>query len=148
MSTLNVGTLTNVSTIKDTGGTTRLTVSATEPVLTVGSAGANTIKARNTAKWWVAATGVANIQSSYGVASLTDAGSTTVVISLSTPTSVGSHYACGCSYDHASGLLWASTMNYSGTPSTGSINFRFSYADPGNSYTPRAWGAIGFGDQT
>ena len=146
MSTLNVSSLTNVSTIKDTGGTTRLSVSNSEPVLTVGT-GANTIKAKNTAKWWVAASNMATIQSSYGVASLTDQGNSAVAITLSIPTSTGTHYACGCSYDHASGLLWNSVMNYGSNPSTSAFSFRFSYADPGNGYTPRRWGAIGFGDQ-
>jgi hypothetical protein len=146
VSTLRAVTLDTVSTIKNSASTTVLTTNTSEPLLTVGT-GANTIKARNTAKWWVAATGVATIQSSYGVASLTDNGNSIVTINLTTATSVGSHYACGGSYDHASGILWASTMNYAGTPNTTSHNFRFSYADAGNSFTPRAWGAIGFGDQ-
>jgi hypothetical protein len=145
MSTLNVTNLNNVSTIKDTGGTTRLTVSTTEPVLTVGT-GANTIKARNTAKWWVTAANITTIQASYGVASLTDVGGFTVRITASTPTT-NVRYCIGCSVDHASGLSWASQMNYPSPGNTTSQDFRFHYSDAGNGWVPRGWSALAFGDQ-
>ena len=146
MSTLNVSNLNNVSTIKDTGGTTRLAVSTADPVLTVGPAGANLIKARNTAKWWVTAANMATIQASYGVASLTDGGSNFVTITFSTATT-NVRYAVACSVDHASGLSWASQMNYSAPGNTTSQVFRFSYSDSGTGFTPRGWSAIGYGDQ-
>jgi hypothetical protein len=145
VSQINTTSITNISTIKDTTGTTRLTVGTSDPVLTVGT-GANLIKARNTAKWWIACNGFTSILSSYGVASLTDSGSSIVTINFSTATT-GGNYAVGSSYSHAGGLSWNAVMNYAGSPGTTSMNFRFSYADSGPGYNPFAWSAIGFGDQ-
>jgi hypothetical protein len=144
--TLNSSNLNNVSTIRNTAGTTILSVGTAEPVLTVGATGGNLIKARNTAKWWVTAANMATIQASYGVASLTDGGSNFVTITFTTATT-NVRYAVACSVDHASGLSWASQMNYSAPGNTTSQVFRFSYNDSGSGFTPRGWSAIGFGDQ-
>ena len=147
VSNLNASNLNNVSTIRDTGGTTRLTINTSDPVLTVGT-GANIIKARNTAKWWIACSGFSAIQSSFGVASLTDSGSNVITINYSTATT-GGYYAVATSHSHAAGESWNATMNNSSAPSSTSTNFRFSYQENNvvTGYNPFAWAAIGFGDQ-
>jgi hypothetical protein len=143
--TIQAPILTSVSTIRDSGGTARLTVNTSDPVLVVGN-GSEIIKARNTAKWWVTAANIATIQASYGVASLTDVGSNTVRITASTPTT-NVRYCIGCSLDHASALSWASQMNYTSPGNTTTQDFRFHYNDSGAGFTPRGWSAVAFGDQ-
>jgi hypothetical protein len=135
----------NPTQIKDSGGTSRLTLNTTDPVVVVGS-GSNIIKARNTAKWWIACNGFASILSSFGVASLTDLGSNVIRINYSTATT-GGHYAAATSVSHAGGLSWNGVMNNSGGPTSTDTNYRFSYNDGGAGYSPFAWSAIGFGDQ-
>jgi hypothetical protein len=141
-----ISAITGVSSIRNTSGVESLSISATDPLVRVGATGANLIQARNTAKWWVACNGFVSIQQSYGVASLTDSGSTTVTINFSTPTTGGS-YAAAISHSHAGGITWNGNMNNSGQPAAGATNYRFSYGDGGTGYTPFAWSAVGFGDQ-
>jgi hypothetical protein len=150
MSTLNVNTvkaatLDTVTSIKNSASTTVLTTNTSEPLLFVGN-GANTIKARNTAKWWISCNGFSSILSSYGIASIADSGSNTIAINFSTATS-GGYYAAATSVSHAAGLSWNAIMNNSGAPSSTSTNYRFTYSDGGGGYNPFAWSAIGFGDQ-
>lgn len=147
MSTLRAATLDTVSTIKNSASTTVLTTNTSEPLLTVGT-GANTIKARNTAKWWIQCTGYLTIANSYGVASLTDNGGSQLTINYSTP-AINTSYAIASSYSHYTGVTWDQKMNYATTPGTTSCNFRFSYGTGGAAGSPSfGWGAIGFGDQT
>lgn len=147
VTTANVSTLSGVTQIRDTGGTTRLQVNTSEPVLSVGSAGGNLIKARNTAKWWIQTTSYAGISNSYGVSSLTDLGASQIRINYATPSTNGL-YAVASSLHHFGGVTWQLIMNYPGTPSTTSITFRFHYGPSGVDGNPTGgWGAIGFGDQ-
>jgi hypothetical protein len=128
-----------------TGSTEKLRIDS-DGLVSVGPTGANIIKARNTAKWWVTSNGFISILSSLGVASVTDAGSNTINITYSVATT-GGLYAAAVSVSHAGGLSWNAVMNNSSAPSTTGTNYRFTYNDGGAGYNPFAWSAVGFGDQ-
>lgn len=75
MSTLNVGTLTNVTTIRDGGGNNRITLSNTSPHVALGNQ-TDVIRALNTAKCWGSIYGgTNNLGQTYNVSSWQDIGS-------------------------------------------------------------------------
>ena len=145
MSTLRAVTLDTVSTIKNSASTTVLTTNTSEPLLTVGT-GANLIKARNTAKFWLQCSNYNGIATSYNIASVVDQGDSSLRVNY--VISATSTYAIAISWSHWGGVTWQLIANYPGPPQTSYFTLRFHSTYSGNAGNPDSgWGAIGFGDQ-
>jgi hypothetical protein len=146
VSTLRAVTLDTVSTIKNSASTTVLTTNTSEPLLTVGT-GANLIKARNTAKFWLQCSNYNSIATSYNIASVVDEGGYSLRVNYVIPAT--STYAIAISWHHFGGVTWQLLANYPGTPQPSYFTLRFHYGTGGTGGDPTGgWGAIGFGDQS
>jgi hypothetical protein len=146
VSTLRAVTLDTVSTIKNSASTTVLTTNTSEPLLTVGT-GANLIKARNTAKFWLQCSNYNSIATSYNIASVVDEGGSSLRVNY--VISATSTYAIAISWSHWFAVTWQLLANYPGAPQPSYFTLRFHSTYSGTAGNPGGgWGAIGFGDQS